>query len=157
MTSALRAPGTASSRASRTVGETLGRPLRLHRRAGRREAPARVLELLAHVGLPAGFADRYPHELSGGQRQRASIARALAADADVLVCDEVTSALDDRTADSVMDLLEDLRESRGLAPVLIGHDPRLVANRTETLLVLSGGRAAGSGPTRQVLGAGIAR
>ncbi|MGW0549918.1 ABC transporter ATP-binding protein [Streptomyces altiplanensis] len=142
---------------SRTVGETLGRPLRLHRRAGRREAPARVLELLAHVGLPAGFADRYPHELSGGQRQRASIARALAADPDVLVCDEVTSALDDRTADSVMDLLEDLRESRGLALVLISHDLRLVASRTETLLVLSGGRAVESGPTRQVLGAGIAR
>ncbi|MGW0561781.1 ABC transporter ATP-binding protein [Streptomyces sp. NPDC003016] len=142
---------------SRTVGETLGRPLRLHQRAGRREAPARVLELLAHVGLPAAFAGRYPHELSGGQRQRASIARALAADPDVLVCDEVTSALDDRTADSVMDLLEDLRESRGLALVLISHDLRLVASRTETLLVLSGGRAVGSGPTRQILGSGIVR
>ncbi|MGW7199212.1 ABC transporter ATP-binding protein [Streptomyces chryseus] len=139
---------------SRTVGETLGRPLRLHRRAGRREAPARVLELLEHVGLPAGFADRYPHELSGGQRQRASIARALAADPDVLVCDEVTSALDDRTADAVMDLLEDLRESRGLSLVLISHDLRLVANRTENLLVLSAGRVVDSGSTRHILGPG---
>nr|WP_256097084.1 dipeptide/oligopeptide/nickel ABC transporter ATP-binding protein [Streptomyces agglomeratus] len=142
---------------SRTVGETLGRPLRLHRRAGRREAPARVLELLEQVGLPANFADRYPHELSGGQRQRASIARALAADPDVLVCDEVTSALDDRTAGSVMDLLEDLRERRGLALVLISHDLRMVASRTESLLVLSAGRVAESGATRQILGSGVAQ
>ncbi|MFD5101569.1 ABC transporter ATP-binding protein, partial [Streptomyces albidochromogenes] len=81
-----------------------------------------------------------------------SIARALAADPDVLVCDEVTSALDDRTAGAVMDLLEDLRESRGLSLVLISHDLRLVASRTENLLVLSAGRVVDSGSTRQILG-----
>nr|WP_251021074.1 ATP-binding cassette domain-containing protein [Streptomyces sp. ISL-98] len=135
---------------SRTVGATIGRPLRLHRRAGRGESPARVLELLENVGLPANFADRYPHELSGGQRQRASIARALAADPDVLVCDEVTSALDDKTASAVMDLLEDLRDSRGLALVLISHDLHLVASRTDALLVLSAGRAVESGATREL-------
>ncbi|MGW2561565.1 ABC transporter ATP-binding protein [Streptomyces sp. NPDC001514] len=135
---------------SRTVGATIGRPLRLHRRTGPAQAPARVLELLDQVGLPADFADRYPHELSGGQRQRASIARALAADPDVLVCDEVTSALDDGTATAVMDLLEDLRDRRGLALVLISHDLRLVASRTDTLLVLSAGRTVESGPTPQI-------
>ncbi|MFC4612639.1 ABC transporter ATP-binding protein [Streptomyces maoxianensis] len=132
---------------SRTVGATIGRPLRLHRRADRGQSPGRVLELLEQVGLPAHFADRYPHELSGGQRQRASIARALAADPDVLVCDEVTSALDDKTAAAIMDLLEDLRERRGLALVLISHDLRLIASRTDALLVLSGGHAVESGPT----------
>ncbi|QEV20913.1 ABC transporter ATP-binding protein [Streptomyces alboniger] len=140
---------------SRTVGETLGRPLRLHGRAPRAEVPGRVLELLESVGLPANFADRYPHELSGGQRQRASIARALAADPDVLVCDEVTSALDDRTAGAVMDLLEELRESRALALILISHDLRLVASRTDALLVLSDGRAVESGATERIL-AGVA-
>ncbi|MGW2633416.1 ABC transporter ATP-binding protein [Streptomyces chattanoogensis] len=138
---------------SRTVGATIGRPLRLHRRTGRDRAPGRVLELLDHVGLPAHCADRYPHELSGGQRQRASIARALAADPDVLVCDEVTSALDDGTAAAVMDLLGDLRDRRGLALVLISHDLRLVASRTDRLLVLSAGEAVESGPTADVFGA----
>ncbi|MEV8017140.1 ATP-binding cassette domain-containing protein [Streptomyces sp. NPDC086554] len=135
---------------SRTVGQTLGRPLRLHRRAGRADAPSRVLELLEQVGLPANFADRYPHELSGGQRQRASIARALAADPDVLVCDEVTSALDDGTAAAIMDLLEELRDGRGLALVLISHDLRLIASRTDSLLVLSEGDAVESGTTRDL-------
>ncbi|MER5459906.1 ABC transporter ATP-binding protein [Streptomyces sp. NPDC002668] len=135
---------------SRTVGAAIGRPLRLHRRADREQVPARVLELLEHVGLPANFADRYPHELSGGQRQRASIARALAADPDVLVCDEVTSALDAPTAGAIVDLLEGLQDSRGLALVLISHDLRLVASRTDSLLVLSAGRAVESGPTQQI-------
>ncbi|MGW7366119.1 ABC transporter ATP-binding protein [Streptomyces sp. NPDC054841] len=135
---------------SRTVGATIGRPLRLHRRTGRDRSAARVLELLEQVGLPADFADRYPHELSGGQRQRAAIARALAADPDVLVCDEVTSAVDDGTAAAVMDLLEKLRAGRDLALVLISHDLRLIAGRTDSLLVLSAGRAVESGPTAQV-------
>ncbi|MGI5373274.1 ABC transporter ATP-binding protein [Streptomyces sp. CA-251387] len=135
---------------SRTVGATLRRPLLLHRRAGRVEIPDRVLELLDQVGLPAAFADRYPHELSGGQRQRVAIARALAADPDVLICDEVTSALDADTTVAVMDLLADLRDRRGLSLVLVSHDLRLVADRTDTLLVMSEGRVVESGPTARL-------
>ncbi|MDT3395110.1 ATP-binding cassette domain-containing protein [Streptomyces sp. B1866] len=136
---------------SRTVGAALRRPLVLHRRAaGPEQAAERVLELLDQVGLPADFADRYPHELSGGQRQRAAIARALAADPDVLVCDEVTSALDADTAASVMDVLDGLRARRGLALVLVSHDLRLMADRTDTLLVLAEGRTAEHGPTRRI-------
>jgi peptide/nickel transport system ATP-binding protein len=135
---------------SRTVGATLRRPLLLHRRAGRAEAPSRVLELLDQVGLPAATADRYPHELSGGQRQRVSIARALAAEPDVLFCDEVTSALDGDTAAAVMDLLTELRDRRGLSLVLVSHDLRLVADRTDTLVVLSEGHVVESGPTAQL-------
>jgi peptide/nickel transport system ATP-binding protein len=135
---------------SRTVGTALRRPLLLHRRSGRAEAPARVLELLEQVGLPAATADRYPHELSGGQRQRVAIARALAADPDVLFCDEVTSALDADTAIAVMDLLTDLRDRRGLSLVLVSHDLRLVADRTDSLVVMSGGHVVESGPTAQL-------
>ncbi|MFF7445917.1 MULTISPECIES: ATP-binding cassette domain-containing protein [unclassified Streptomyces] len=135
---------------SRTVGATLRRPLLLHGQAGRAEAPARVLELLEQVGLPAATADRYPHELSGGQRQRVSIARALAADPDVLFCDEVTSALDADTAAAVMDLLTRLRDQRKLSLVLVSHDLRLVADRTDFLVVMSEGRAVESGSTAQL-------
>ncbi|WP_368661576.1 ABC transporter ATP-binding protein [Streptomyces sp. NA04227] len=138
---------------SRTAGAALRRPLLLHRRATRAEAPARVLELLDQVGLPAAVADRYPHELSGGQRQRVAIARALAADCDVLFCDEVTSALDADTAEAVMDLLSELRERRGLSLVLVSHDLRLVADRTDELVVLTEGRVAESGPTARLFSA----
>ncbi|MFI9169294.1 ABC transporter ATP-binding protein [Streptomyces lincolnensis] len=135
---------------SRTVGATLRRPLLLHRRAGRAEVSDRVLELLDQVGLPAAFADRFPHELSGGQRQRVAIARALAPDPDVLFCDEVTSALDADTAVAVMDLLTDLRARRGLSLVLVSHDLRLVADRTDSLVVMSEGHAVESGPTTRL-------
>ncbi|MGW7086687.1 ABC transporter ATP-binding protein [Streptomyces sp. NPDC054871] len=135
---------------SRTVGATLRRPLLLHRRTGRAEVPDRVLELLDQVGLPAAFADRYPHELSGGQRQRVAIARALATDPDVLICDEVTSALDADTALDVMDLLAELRDRRGLSLVLVSHDLRLVADRTDNLVVMSEGHAVESGPTARL-------
>ncbi|MFE9662657.1 ATP-binding cassette domain-containing protein [Streptomyces sp. NPDC005955] len=133
---------------ARPLGSAIGRPLRLHRRtAGRAATADRVRELLADVGLPAAFTDRYPSELSGGQRQRASIARALAADPDVLLCDEVTSALDASTAEAIMDLLEGLRGERGLSIVHISHDLRLLATRTDTMLVLAEGRVIRSGPT----------
>ncbi|WP_128429310.1 ABC transporter ATP-binding protein [Streptomyces cyaneus] len=135
---------------SRTVGAALRRPLLLHRRSGRAEAPGRVLELLEQVGLPAAFADRYPHELSGGQRQRVSIARALAADPDVLICDEVTSALDADTAVAVMDVLTELRDRRDLSLILVSHDLHLVADRTDSVVVMSEGRIVDSGPTTQL-------
>nr|WP_308015604.1 ATP-binding cassette domain-containing protein [Streptomyces huiliensis] len=135
---------------SRTVGSALRRPLVLHGRVPRARRDGRVRDLLEQVGLPAEFAARYPHQLSGGQRQRASVARALAADPDVLVCDEVTSALDAETAEAVMDLLAGLRARRNLALVLVSHDLRLIADRTDTLLVLSDGHAAEHGPTARL-------
>ncbi|MFF2553038.1 ABC transporter ATP-binding protein [Nocardia sp. NPDC058058] len=136
---------------SRTVGETLARPLRLHRRSG--SVAARVAELLEQVELESGFAQRYPHELSGGQRQRVSIARALAAEPEVLICDEITSALDRNTAAAIMDLLAGLREERGVALVLIAHDLELIAERTESVTVLDSGRVVESGSTATVFAA----
>ncbi|MDH6128630.1 ABC-type glutathione transport system ATPase component [Kitasatospora sp. GP82] len=97
-------------------------------------------ELLAAVDLPADFASRYPHELSGGQRQRVSIARALAAEPDIPLCDEVTSALDADTAAGIMALLTGLRAERGLALALISHDLPLVTDHADTLITLDQGR-----------------
>jgi peptide/nickel transport system ATP-binding protein len=109
-----------------------------------------VVELLEQVGLPSEFADRYPHELSGGQRQRVAIARAVAADPDVLICDEITSALDSATSEAIMDVLSRLREERGTALVLISHDLPLIASHTDTVTVLDAGRTVESGPTATV-------
>ncbi|MDP9870057.1 MULTISPECIES: ABC transporter ATP-binding protein [Streptosporangium] len=124
----------------RTVGEAIARPLRLHRRP--ESGAARVGRLLEDVGLPAETARRLPHELSGGQRQRVAVARALAADPDVLICDEVTSALDPATAESIMELLSGLRRGRGLALVVISHDVALAARHCELSCVVAGGRVS---------------
>ncbi|MHA7956962.1 ABC transporter ATP-binding protein [Streptomyces sp. L500] len=125
---------------ARTIGASLARPLRLHRIVPRKDTAERVAELLRDVGLPPEYARRHPHELSGGQRQRASIARALAARPDVLLCDEVTSALDPATAVAVMDLLARLRAERGLALALVSHEPHLVAAYADTVHFLEDGR-----------------
>lgn len=138
---------------SRSVGATLGRPLRLHRRCDSGDMPDRVAELLRQVELDPDYARRYPHELSGGQRQRVAIARALAAEPDVLICDEVTSALDARTAAAIMELLAGLRETHRLALVLIAHDLPLIADRTDTVAVLDAGRVVESGTTASVFAA----
>ncbi|MEU1815809.1 ATP-binding cassette domain-containing protein [Streptomyces roseifaciens] len=141
---------------ARTVGATLARPLRLHRAAPKPEIADRVAGLLHDVGLPADFAGRYPHELSGGQRQRVSIARALAPGPDVLLCDEVTSALDPGTAAAVMDLLTRLRAERRLTLVVVSHELHLVAACTETVHVLEAGRVTGTGPSGHLLRTGSA-
>ncbi|MGP8298462.1 ABC transporter ATP-binding protein [Streptomyces inhibens] len=125
---------------ARTIGASLARPMQLHRTVGKSEMPERVRELLDDVGLPGDFARRYPHELSGGQRQRASIARALATEPDLLLCDEVTSALDPATATAVMELLTDLRTQRRLTLVLVSHELDLVTAYTDTIHLLHEGR-----------------
>jgi peptide/nickel transport system ATP-binding protein len=136
---------------SRSIGATLRRPLRLHRRVSRRQLPAAVAELLTSVGLGEDFAGRYPHELSGGQRQRVAIARAVAADPDVLVCDEITSALDVATATDIMAVLSDLRVRRGLALIMITHELPFALRHTSSALVISEGRLVDSGPTDEVV------
>ncbi|MGK8555401.1 ATP-binding cassette domain-containing protein [Nocardia gipuzkoensis] len=137
----------------RTVAQTLGRPLRRIGRVPRRDIPQRVAELLASVELPADSAARYPHELSGGQRQRVALARALAAEPAVLLCDEITSALDHATAAAIMALLDRIRAERDTALLIITHDMSLVAEYCPRLLVLDHGRIVESGHTRTVLAA----
>ncbi|MEV6322536.1 ATP-binding cassette domain-containing protein [Nocardia sp. NPDC051787] len=137
----------------RTVAQTLGRPLRRIGRVPRRDIPRRVADLLASVELPADSAARYPHELSGGQRQRVALARALAAEPAVLLCDEITSALDHATAASIMALLDRIRAERDTALLIITHDMSLVAEYCPRLLVIDHGRIVESGHTRTILAA----
>ncbi|MFK0221020.1 ABC transporter ATP-binding protein [Streptomyces vinaceus] len=132
-----------------TVGAALTRPLRLHFGLSAEHCENRVAALLTAVGLPPGHADRRPHELSGGQRQRVSIARALAAEPDVLLCDEVTSALDPATALGIMALLSALRAERGLAVLFVTHDRGLTAPHTDAVLDLAASDGHAPGAERQ--------
>ncbi|MEV1002469.1 ATP-binding cassette domain-containing protein [Nonomuraea sp. NPDC050202] len=124
---------------ARTVGAALARPLRTLRGLPRRTARAEVLRLLATVGLPEDLAHRYPAALSGGQRQRVALARALAGGPAVLLADEITAALDDRTAAQVLDLIDALRHRTGLAVLAATHDPA-VAARADRVLRIEAGR-----------------
>ncbi|WP_244198420.1 ATP-binding cassette domain-containing protein [Nocardia neocaledoniensis] len=135
----------------RTVEQTLARPLRRIAGVPKAELGARVESLLTAVDLPADLASRHPAELSGGQRQRVALARALAADPAVLICDEITTALDTATAAAIMALLDDLRATRGTAVVLISHDMALVTTHCTGLLVLDHGRIVESGAPTTVL------
>lgn len=137
----------------RTVEQTLARPLRRIARVPRPEIHPRVIALLAAVDLPADLADRRPHQLSGGQRQRVALARALAADPAVLICDEITTALDTAAAAAIMSLLDRLRADRGTAIILISHDMTLVRGHCTDLLVLDHGRIVESGTPKTVLSA----
>ncbi|MFF0489988.1 ABC transporter ATP-binding protein [Nocardia sp. NPDC004068] len=139
---------TGSLNPRRTVGETLARPLLRHR--GRRD-PAAVTDLLATVELSPDLAHRHPHELSGGQRQRVALARSLALTPTVLVCDEITSALDPTTATAIMTLLDTLRRTHNLALLLITHDIPLVTRHCTHIHVLDSGHTAESGPVPTVL------
>lgn len=135
----------------RTVEQTLARPLRRIARVPRPGIRPRVTALLAAVDLPADLADRRPHQLSGGQRQRVALARALAADPAVLICDEITTALDTDTAAAIMSLLDRLRADHGTAVILISHDMTLVRGHCTDLLVLDHGRIVESGTPETVL------
>lgn len=121
------------------VGAAIGRPLTFFHGLRGRARQAEVARLFDLVRLPATLADRLPGELSGGQKQRVNLARALAARPDLLLCDEVTSALDPVVAEAVLDLLIDLRRELGLAYMFITHDIGIVRAIADEVMVLYGG------------------
>lgn len=141
----------------RTIGAEIARPLRFHDTVEAGRVDHRVAELLDCVRLPAALADRYPGELSGGEQQRVAIARALAAEPALLVCDEITSALDVSVQAAVIDLLIALRGELGLSLLFISHDLGLVAAVSDQVAVLDGGRIRDSGPTLGVFERGAVR
>jgi peptide/nickel transport system ATP-binding protein len=119
-----------------SVGRIVGEPLRTHGLAGRRDAAARVRELLVTVGLPADAASRYPHEFSGGQRQRIGLARALSVNPDFVVADEPVSALDVSIQAQIINLLERLQEEFELTYLFIAHDLAVVRHISDRIAVM---------------------
>ena len=110
-----------------------------------------AVALLSLVGLDASALDKYPHEFSGGQRQRVCIARAIATDPELLVCDEAVSALDLSIRAQILDLLVDLKERLHLSILFITHDLGVVQHMADRLIVMHGGRIMEKGPCGQVL------
>lgn len=134
-----------------SVGAALARPLTRYRGMSDRTAATEAIRLLGLVGLAPQMLERRPGELSGGQRQRVSLARALAAGPRVLVCDEITSALDPETGSGVLDLLNTLRRTLGLTVVMVTHDLAAATRCADRVVVLDAGRVVETGPAERVL------
>jgi len=133
------------------IASIVAEPLRSLGIARGDRARTLVAESLAAVGLPADTLDRYPHEFSGGQRQRIAIARATVCHPRLLLADEPVSALDVTTRIQVIDLLASLRESAGLAILMVSHDLSAIAALCDETVVLNAGRVVEQGPTAQIL------
>ncbi|PLR91590.1 ABC transporter ATP-binding protein [Bacillus sp. T33-2] len=132
------------------VSEIVGEPLRVHRQGSRGERRDRVQSLLEKVGLDRNHISRYPHEFSGGQRQRIGIARALALNPRLIVCDEPISALDVSVQSQVINLLQDLQEELGLTYLFISHDLSVIRHICNRVAVMYLGKIVELGSTEEI-------
>jgi peptide/nickel transport system ATP-binding protein len=134
----------------RTIGDSVARPLAI---GGTRKAETRRLvgEMLERVSLTAGYANKYPDQLSGGERQRAAIARALVSKPDVLICDEVTSALDVLVQAAIIELLADLQRDLGLSMLFVTHNLPVVRSIASRVAVMADGKIVEFGPVEKIL------
>jgi peptide/nickel transport system ATP-binding protein len=135
----------------RTVGQIVERPLEHFGESSRSEREARVVAALEDAALSAEFLNRYPDQLSGGERQRVAIARALVVEPELLVCDEVTAALDVSVQAAIVGLLRRLQAERGLAMLFITHNLALVRSIAQDIVVLANGVVVETGSVDQVL------
>ncbi len=134
-----------------TVGTIIGRPLEFYFGMRGKEKQRRIAELLEEIEMGDGFIDRYPAELSGGQKQRVCIARALAAKPSLIICDEVTSALDPLVADGILKLLLNLQRIENVAYLFITHDLATVKAIADSIAVMYQGEVVRYGPKSEVL------
>jgi ABC-type oligopeptide transport system ATPase subunit len=133
-----------------TVGDIVAEPLVVHGIGTRRDRRGRVRELLDVVGFNPSFTNRYPHEFSGGQRQRIGIARALALNPKLIVCDEPVSALDVSIQAQILNLLKDLQHDFGLTYLFIAHDLAVVRSMSDRIAVMNKGKLVELGPAEEV-------
>jgi oligopeptide/dipeptide ABC transporter ATP-binding protein len=135
-----------------TVGDQIAEGVRAHLPVSKADARARARALLQEVGIPDPSArlDAYPHQLSGGMRQRVMIAIALAAEPDILVADEPTTALDVTVQAQILEVLDRLRRARGMAVLLITHDLGIVAGRADRVAVMYAGQIVEEAPTPEL-------
>jgi oligopeptide transport system ATP-binding protein len=133
-----------------TVGDIVSEPLQVHGIGSRKTRQATVRQLLDVVGFDPTFTNRYPHEFSGGQRQRIGIARALALNPQLIVCDEPVSALDVSIQAQILNLLRDLQRDFGLTYLFIAHDLAVVRAMSDTIAVMNQGQIVEVGPAEQV-------
>jgi peptide/nickel transport system ATP-binding protein/oligopeptide transport system ATP-binding protein len=133
-----------------TVGTIVGEPMLVHGQGTRRAREARVRDLLETVGFNPSFTNRYPHEFSGGQRQRIGIARALALNPRLIVCDEPVSALDVSIQAQILNLLKDLQRDLGLAYLFVAHDLAVVRTMSDQIAVMNKGKLVEIGKAEDV-------